>query len=193
MSDDLSRARARRANAAAPEYVAPLPFDRRPARRSRSRAIRVNVPKTHVVQWLDGRAWGTVHEGSERDCADYLEKRQRWWPDRTFRMVTASEAKAESRRKTWSVRDADHVPTGSWIMLLRSPAAIQPSIVKVHKAFGLSRESEERRTGVVESRYRRSGDYMVKLDDTELTICVSRADLIYPVPDNLVALERGVR
>lgn len=75
-------------------------------------------------------------------------------------------------------------------MLMRAPAEIHPGLAKMHQAFGLSRESEQRRTGVVKSRYHRSGDYMVRLDGTDVTVSVARADLIYPVPENVVALER---
>lgn len=189
VSDDLAKARWRRANDAAPEHRAPLPFDPRPVGRERSRGIKVSVPETHAVQTLDGRAWMTVHLGSEASCARDLDLKRRHWPDKTFRMVTIAEATAEARRKTWSVRDADHIPNGERVMLLKTADELHPSIGKIHKAFGIPDDHVGVRYGVIKSRYRRSGDYMVALEGTMLTICVRRDDLVHPIPDNVLALE----
>lgn len=197
MSDDIARQRFWSWNAAKPE-----PTARRPrAPRSRSTAARPGRPATEATHVLLIRAHGTRDwriladtrrdvSGSEAFCLAELETRSRHFPDDEFRVLSWPEACREVRRKTWSVNDEDHIPVDGKVMLRRAPAEIHPGLAKMHETFGLSRESEQRRTGAVKSRYRRSGDYMVKLDGTDVTVCVARADLIYPVPENVVPLAR---
>lgn len=106
-------------------------------------------------------------------------------------MVTLAEAAADRRKKTWSVHDSDHVPTGSRVLLARPPNDIHPSLGVVHRVFGMSSAWEHARYGVVTSRHRRYGSYVVQLDGPDgraLSISVERGDLIFPVPDNVVAL-----
>lgn len=108
-------------------------------------------------------------------------------------MLPWPEANRELRRKTWSVSDEDHIRNGERVMLMRAPAEIHPSLAVMHQTFGLSNEAEQRRTGVVKYRNHRSGDYMVRLDGTEVSVSVTRTDLIYPIPDNLIPLELRAR
>lgn len=188
VTDDIARQRFWSENNAKPD-----PAGRRPRMpRSAGPARRSTVEATHVllVKVRGVRDWRIVADtrrdvaGSEAFCRAELATRSRHFPDDEFRVLPWSEARRELRRKTWSVRDEDHIPIGNNVLLRRAPAEIHPSLAKVHIALGMSRESEGRRTGVVTKWYRRSGDYMVKLDGTELTVCVARADLICPVPDN---------
>lgn len=196
MSDDITRQRFWSWNNAKPSPVRRMPSA--PRLRSNSHGSPVPAAKpTHVllVRNLDSREWCLVMDaeryvqGSEVFCQAERETRARHWPDQEFRVFSWPDAKREFRRKTWSVRDSDHVPNGERVMLVKTADELHPSIKKVNAVFGLLDDHSGVRYGVVQSRYRRSGDYMVTIEGTNLTICVSRGDLVYPVPDNVVALE----
>lgn len=134
------------------------------------------TPKTHELQQKYGLLWETVHSGSAASCAAELERARRHWPGKEWRTVTVDEAKRDRRRKPWSVRDADHVPKGSRVMLAVSAVQKHPSIAT--------------RFGVVKHRYR-SGSYMVQIDGSKLSVAFERVDLYYPVPDDVIAFEAG--
>lgn len=129
--------------------------------------------------------------GSEAYCNAELTRRSRHYPQDEFRVMTLAESQREVRRKTWSVNDDDHIADGEHVLLMATPAQLHPSITQVRTVFGMSHDdgAESRRTGVVKHRNRRTGDYMVRIDGSGLSVCVSRADLIYPVPDNIIPLE----
>jgi len=173
VSDDLARMRSRRANAAAPQYPAPVPFDTTPVGRDCGKRLKANVTATHELQVKepDMLSWEVVHRGSEAACLSELDVKRRHWPQNQWRVVTLAEAAADRRHKTWSVRDSDHVPKGSRVMLARPPAAVHPEQPEILGAV------------------RRAGLYMVQLEGTSAQTTVSRGDLIYPVPQNVVPLE----
>jgi hypothetical protein len=153
--------------------------------------LSVRVAITNTVQQRKSGMWQSIHEGSAADCTRILDLVQRHFPQQTYRVVTLAEAAADRRKKTWSVHDSDHVPTGSRVLLARPPGEIHPSIGEMHRAFGMPTESEHTRYGVVTTRHRRYGSYVVQLDGPDgrtLSISVERGDLIYPIPDNVVAL-----
>lgn len=197
MSDDIARQGFWSWNNAKPAPKEPTNHSRTPRHRRRRSA----VAATHVllVRLQGKRQFGIVAdrggdvEGTEAFCLAELKTRARHYPNDEFRVMPWDDAKHELRRKTWSVTDDDHIPVGGKVLLRRAPVQIHPSMGKVHEVFGLSRDSESKRTGIVRSRYHRSGDYMVAIDGTDVTICVERSDLIYPVPDNVVPLERRAR
>lgn len=185
--DDIARAKTRRWFAGQPAVRASsVPFER--SRPAKDRGLRVAVPRTNVVQELKGRCWETIHNGSEADCTSTLDLVKRHFADKTYRIVTRAEADADSRRKTWSVTDADHVPVGSRVMLVRDPKSIHPSIVDVAKVFGFPSAEQTLRIGVVKTRHRRFGTYMVELENTGFSIAVERGDIIWPIPENVLAL-----
>lgn len=195
MSDDIARQRFWSWNNTKPDPTPRRPRMSRVRSNSRTRSA---VAPTHVllVRLQGNREWSIVADrggdvqGTEVFCQAELATRSRHYPSDEFRVLPWPEARRELHRKTWSVNDEDHIPVGGHVLLRREPAQIHPSIVEARKVFGLPRDPESKRTGVVCSRYRRSGDYMVKLDGADATISVSRADLIYPVPENVVPLER---
>ena len=131
-------------------------------------------------------------DGSEAFCNGEMARLARHYLDREFRVLPIAEAQREVRRKTWSVNDPDHIADGEPVMLMATPAQLHPSITQVRTVFGMSHDdgAESRRTGVVTHRNHRTGDYMVRIDGSGLSVLVSRADLIYPVPDNIIPLER---
>lgn len=151
------------------------------------------VPITHAVQKRDHLAWVTNHEGSAPDCESVLALCNKHFPDREHRVVTIAEAKADKRRKTWSVSDADNIPKGSEVALVVMAGDLHPSLVKAAAVFGLDPAPLGKRRGVVKSRHRRYGTYMVSLTGTPLTVTVKRSDLIFPVPDNMLMFERTGR
>lgn len=153
----------------------------------------VSVAATHVVQEFKDGYWNTIHEASEACCIDAREKANRWFPDKQHRIVTADQVASELRRKGWSVHDADHVPVGSHIMLAASPERLHPELKRVREVFGMRADGDVERTGTVRHRDPRSSWYMVQMDRSKLVVGVDRADLIYPVPDNLVAFEPNRR
>lgn len=197
MTDDIAKQRFWSENKTKPDLASQAPATAR-GRRSR-RSLRAAVAATHVLmvrkngclEWCIAADEGGDISGSEASCAARCLMSARHWPADEFRVWTWPEARRELRRKTWSVRDADHIADGERVMLMVTPAQLHPSIVEVRGAFGAPDDgADRRRTGVVGHRYRRSGGYMVRIDGSSLSVGVSRADLIYPVPDNLVPLER---
>ena len=121
-----------------------------------------------------------------------MEKAQRWEPTKQWRVVTLDDAKRDRRRKPWSVHDADHLPKGSRVMLALSPVQLMPFIADLHETFGLGHEGEQTRHGVISHRYR-SGTYMVRIDGSKMHVAFERKDLIFPVPDGVLAFEVGRR
>jgi len=135
----------------------------------RSRGRRSLAAATHVVEERKGRVWVPVHHGSERDCASTLDLLQRHFPDKVHRSLSIQEAKRDAQRKTWSVRDPDHVPIGSRVLLARSPDDIHPSARRAHEAFGMHTGVLEQRYGFVRSRHRTFGSYMVDVVALDFT------------------------
>jgi hypothetical protein len=151
------------------------------------------VPVTHSLQEMKGREWVTIHEGSQANCDDQIGRVRRWYPEKTYQVVTVQEAKAERRRKTWSVSDPDHIPDGSTVLLARAPKDVHPSLVDAKRVFGSTFSDIDIRRGTIKHRYRRSGAYMVQLEGATLQVAIEREDLIYPVPDNVIPLARRTR
>lgn len=197
MTDDITRQRFWSWNNAKPDPTRRAPGV--PRSRTRGRAFLSALEPTHalMVRTRGSRGWLLVEDcdrlvqGSEAFCLAEVATRARHWPDSEFRALPLPEAKRELRRKTWSVHDSDHIPNGERVMLMKTADELHPSISKVHATFGIPDDQNGVRYGAVRSRYRRSGDYMVMLEGTSLTICVSRGDFVHPVPDNMIALEPG--
>lgn len=196
MSDDVTRQRFWSWNNAKPSPGRRMPSI--PRSRSSSRRSPVPAAKpTHalLVRNLDSREWCLVMDadryvqGSEVFCQAERDTRSRHWPGQEFRVFSWPDAKREFRRKTWSVRDSDHIANGERVMLTKTADELHPAISRVHATFGMTSDHSGIRYGLVRSRYRRSRNYMVTIEGTNLTICVGRADIVYPVPDNVVALE----
>lgn len=154
---------------------------------------RVLVPATHALQKRDGLMWLTMHEGSEADCSDHLARSQRHWPEREVRLVTLDEARAERRRKTWSVSDTDHIQNGSAVLVSESNEFAESNARHVAKMLGMDAAGLESRRGTVKSRHRRTGLFMIKLDGGGWSVTLPRTALIYPIPDNMVPFERRPR
>lgn len=153
-----------------------------------------------MVKPHDCREWKVVADrnsgggirdvsGSEAYCQAELATRSRHFPDDQFRVLPWPEARRELRRKTWSVNDEDHIPDGERVMLMKAPEIMHPSIGGAAEKLGIDSDHVGVRYGVVTSRHRRTGNYMVALEGTRWSISVGRADIVYPVPENVVALE----
>lgn len=202
MSDDIARQRFWSENSRKPDPARRRP--RMPRSTSTARGLRAAaVEPTHVlmVRPAGTRAWSVVAErvrdrirdvqGTEAFCQAECARRSRHWPESQFRVLPWPEAKRELRRKTWSVKDADHIPSGERVLLAKAPAQLHPGLVEARTVFGLPDDgADRRRVGVVRSRNRRTGDYMVKIEGSGLSVSVTRIDLIWPVPENVVPLER---
>jgi hypothetical protein len=89
-------------------------------------------------------------------------------------------------KKGWSVRDIDHIPAGSRVMLAAAPVDLYPSIAQVAGALGLPGDGHHTRTGIVAHRWYGDGEYMVRIDGSKMEVRVSRADLMFPVPDDII-------
>lgn len=170
--------------------------------RTRSRSLRANVEATHVLlvrkngqrNWLvvanqSGRAIRDV-AGSEAFCTSEMEMRRKHWPDDEFKVMAYPDALREIRHKTWSVKDGDHIPNGERVMLAATPAQLHPDMITAGVAFGLPSTGAYSRTGTVRHRDRRTGTYMVRIDGSTLSVSVEREDLVWPIPANVVPLER---
>lgn len=134
--------------------------------------------------------WTKAHEGSEADCAEVVQRMRKHFPNKTWRLVTREEGAAERRRKHWSVHDADHIPDGSEVMLMVNPVELHPQMAQLVEMASEAAVGLRERRGVVKSRDRRTGRYRVDIADSRWSVSVDRADLIYPVPDNLIPLQR---
>lgn len=201
MSDDIAKQRFWSENRAKPDPRSGLP--RVPRQRSSRRALSGNAAATHVlmVRKAGHREWLVVADrearriadvaGSEACCNAEMATRSRHWPDDEFRVSSLVEATKELRRKTWSVRDTDHIKNGERVVLKVEPNVLHPSLDRVSDVFGIPSTDNRTRTGTVKRRDRRTGDYMVHIDGGGLSISVEREDLIYPVPDNVIVLEIG--
>lgn len=143
------------------------------------------MPVTHVVEEADGRTWKPILQASLKNCEATLDLLRRHHPQNTYRLLTIEEAQRDRRRKTWSVHDSDHVPDGSRVLVTRLPHA--KSGEEFARAFGIE-PPKVGAEGVVAKRYRRSGNYMVKITGTNWSVNLTRDDFLFPVHDNVVAL-----
>lgn len=154
--------------------------------------LRVNAVATHALQQRSGLAWTTIHAGTEADCVDHFRRWEKHFPERECRVVTAEEARAESRRKPWSVKDPDHIPNGSKVIITVVDSLSEAQCRRFADAMGIADRGFEKRRGVVRRR-RRNGDYAVRIDDSNWTVSAPRSGLIYPIPENVLPFERPKR
>ena len=96
-----------------------------------------------------------------------------------------SEPTEAERTKQWTAKDADHIPRGRRVVLLCDPFAVWPSS-KAFAESGIILPRRPPRSGHVVTRYRRSGEYMVRLEDGAWSFRLPRHLLLYPVPENVL-------
>lgn len=196
MSNNISRQRFRKDNNAKPDAARRSPHV--PRTTGRDRRLAVATEHTHVlmVRKANEKCWYTVRSnavdlsGSLAFVESERERKARHWPADEFKVWTWPEAKRELRRKAWSVSDKDHIKNGARVMLAAAPEDMHPSLKAVRVAFGIQDDGDRHRIGIISSRNRRTGWYMVKLEGSTLSVGASRRDIIYPIPDNMVAFER---
>jgi hypothetical protein len=95
-------------------------------------------------------------------------------------------------RKTWSAKDADHIPKGRRVMIMVDPDKLHPTIAAVRGdlvQFIGEMTAPIQRYGIVERR-QIHGSYMVQLENSQWGISFPRSALLYPVPANVLALPR---
>lgn len=90
--------------------------------------------------------------------------------------------------KTWRASDPDHIPRGRRV-LIRTDPADAPHLRGFVLTVGAPSDLPTVRFGIVERRWK-GGDYMVHLVGTRWHITFTRAQLLYPVPENVLPLAR---
>lgn len=117
-------------------------------------------------------SWEVISRGSERQVKHRME-----------RLVTSGLGlmrivplvRKPREKKGWSVRDADHLPNGTRILLKKPASELHPGMAEAFAAFGAPAPPRHR-TGTICFRYFGSGNYMVKIDGTQLSVLARRAD-----------------
>lgn len=105
-----------------------------------------------------------------------------------YRVVVelSGRAAATSAKKGWSVKDPDHIPIGSRVMLRVDPNTVHPDSAAVREAFGIPEDVE--RHGIVRKRWFRTGCYRVEIENSNHSITLTREQILYPVPANVLPL-----